>query len=126
MYDPVMVQPMRDEMTQAGFKELRTAEDVDAISLDRALAVYRDRFADASDFTFVFVGSFEPDMLRPFVEQYLAALPSTGREETPRDFSIGPASSASSAASVIGSPLAHHGFEELLDRGPDRLDRADA
>lgn len=31
MYDPVMVQPMRDEVTQAGFKELRTAEDVDAL-----------------------------------------------------------------------------------------------
>ncbi len=31
MYDPVMVQPMRDEMTQAGFKELRTAEEVDAV-----------------------------------------------------------------------------------------------
>lgn len=31
MYDPVMVQPMRDEMTQVGFKELRTAEEVDAV-----------------------------------------------------------------------------------------------
>ncbi len=31
MYDPVMVQPMRDEMTQAGFKELSSAEDVDAL-----------------------------------------------------------------------------------------------
>ncbi len=31
MYDPGMVQPMRDEMTRAGFKELRTAEDVDAL-----------------------------------------------------------------------------------------------
>ena len=31
MYDPVMVQPMRDEMTQAGFKELTSAGDVDAL-----------------------------------------------------------------------------------------------
>ena len=31
MYDPVMVQPMRDELTQVGFRELRTAEDVDAL-----------------------------------------------------------------------------------------------
>ena len=31
MYDPVMVQPMRDELTQVGFRELKTAEDVDAL-----------------------------------------------------------------------------------------------
>jgi len=29
MYDPVMVQPMRDEVTRLGMKEMRTAEDVD-------------------------------------------------------------------------------------------------
>ena len=31
MYDPTMVQPMRDELTQVGFRELRTAKDVDAL-----------------------------------------------------------------------------------------------
>jgi putative YphP/YqiW family bacilliredoxin len=31
MYDPLMVQPMRDELTQVGFKELRTPEEVDAL-----------------------------------------------------------------------------------------------
>jgi len=30
MYDPVMVQPMRDEVVEIGFKELRTVQDVDA------------------------------------------------------------------------------------------------
>ena len=30
MYDPRMVQPMRDEVTTLGVKELRTPEDVDA------------------------------------------------------------------------------------------------
>ncbi len=34
MYDPVMIQPMRDELTRVGFKELKTAEDVDA-ALDK-------------------------------------------------------------------------------------------
>ena len=28
-YDPVFVQPMRDELTRLGFRELRTPEDVD-------------------------------------------------------------------------------------------------
>ena len=31
MYDPLMVQPMRDELTRVGFKELRTPEEVDAL-----------------------------------------------------------------------------------------------
>lgn len=30
-YDPVMVQPMRDELTQIGFEELLTPEEVDQI-----------------------------------------------------------------------------------------------
>jgi bacilliredoxin len=30
MYDPDLVQPMRDELTRIGFRELRTAEQVDA------------------------------------------------------------------------------------------------
>jgi len=29
MYDPTMVQPMRDELTSIGFKELKTAAEVD-------------------------------------------------------------------------------------------------
>lgn len=29
MYDPVMVQPMRDEVVRIGMKEMRTAEEVD-------------------------------------------------------------------------------------------------
>lgn len=29
MYDPVMVQPMRQELTSIGFKELKTAQEVD-------------------------------------------------------------------------------------------------
>ena len=31
MYDPLMVQPMRDELTAVGFQELKTRGDVDAL-----------------------------------------------------------------------------------------------
>ena len=34
MYDPVMVQPMRDELTRIGVKELREARDVDTAVKD--------------------------------------------------------------------------------------------
>src|SRR5262250_1615500 len=34
-YDPVMIQPFRDELTDAGFRELLTAADVDAAFAER-------------------------------------------------------------------------------------------
>ena len=55
------------------------------MDLQRSLAIYRDRFADASDFTFIFVGNFTPSELRPLIETYLGGLPSLNREETWRD-----------------------------------------
>jgi zinc protease len=65
-----------------------TPELVDAMDLNRSLAFYRDRFADAGDFTFVFVGTFDPTALRPLVERYLASLPSAGRTESWRDVGL--------------------------------------
>ncbi len=41
------------------------------MNLDTSLAFYKDRFADASDFTFVFVGSFDLPAIKPLVERYL-------------------------------------------------------
>jgi putative YphP/YqiW family bacilliredoxin len=34
MYDPRLVQPMRDELTRLGFQELRTAGEVDTVLAD--------------------------------------------------------------------------------------------
>ena len=41
-------------------------------------------------YTFVFVGAFQPDSLRPLVERWIGGLPTTGRQETWRDLGIGP------------------------------------
>ncbi|MCB0685870.1 MAG: insulinase family protein [Saprospiraceae bacterium] len=62
-----------------------TVEDMDQVSLDQITQVYDDRFADASDFTFVFVGNFTTESIRPWVEEYLASLPSLDRKETWKD-----------------------------------------
>lgn len=67
-----------------------TPELYQATDLDKALAFYRDRFADASDFTFVLVGRFDPDSLKPLVLTYLGGLPSIGRTESWRDVGIDP------------------------------------
>jgi zinc protease len=60
------------------------------MNLDKSLAFYKDRFADASDFTFVFVGSFDLPTMKPFVERYLGSLPALHRHETARDNGMHP------------------------------------
>ena len=60
------------------------------MNLDTSLAFYKDRFADASDFTFVLVGSFDLPTIKPLVERYLGSLPVLRRKETGRDVGIRP------------------------------------
>ena len=67
-----------------------TPARLDSVDIRRSLALYRDRFADASDFTFIFVGTIEPDSLRPLVERYLGSLPALRRAEQGRDLGIRP------------------------------------
>lgn len=66
-------------------RRMTTAATIDQWNLDKSLAFYKDRFADASDFTFFFVGSFDEAMMKPLVERYLGSLPSIGRKETWKD-----------------------------------------
>jgi len=65
-----------------------TPEMLDTMDLNKSLAFYKDRFSDASDFTFVFVGRLDPATVRPLVEKYIASLPSTGRKETWKDHNV--------------------------------------
>jgi zinc protease len=69
-------------------RQPETPATIDRWNLDKALAFYKARFADAGNFTFVFVGSFTPDTIKPFVERYIASLPATHGHETWRDLGI--------------------------------------
>jgi zinc protease len=69
-------------------RQPETRASVDKWNLAASLAFYKARFADASRFTFVFVGSFTPETLKPMVETYLASLPATRKAETWRDLGI--------------------------------------
>jgi len=71
-------------------RQPETAASVAKWNLDASLAFYKARFADASNFTFAFVGSFTLDAMRPLVETYLASLPATRAHETWRDQGITP------------------------------------
>ena len=55
--------------------------DFDHISYARMMDLYKERYADASDFIFTFVGNVDTDAIKPLIEQYLATLPSLGRKE---------------------------------------------
>jgi zinc protease len=68
----------------------QSLELLDEIDRDAAFRIFRDRFADAGDFTFVLVGAFDTDVLLPLIETYLASLPATGRVEQPRDTGMRP------------------------------------
>jgi len=60
------------------------------MNLDKSFAFYKDRFADASDFTFIVVGSFDLPTIKPLVERYLGSLPALHRTEAGRDVGIRP------------------------------------
>lgn len=65
-----------------------TLEAINDINPGRSLEIFKERFSDASDFTFVFTGSFNIDSMRPLMEQYLATLPVTHRKEAGKDLGI--------------------------------------
>ncbi len=52
-----------------------TKEMVDQIDYARIMEMFRERFADGDDFTFMFVGNIDESTAIPLFEQYLGALP---------------------------------------------------
>ncbi|HUK34499.1 MAG TPA: insulinase family protein [Vicinamibacterales bacterium] len=69
-------------------REPETASSIANWDLAKALAFYKARFGDASSFTFVFVGSFTLDAIKPLIETYVASLPATHAHESWRDLGI--------------------------------------
>jgi zinc protease len=64
---------------------LPNVSDLESVSLQRIMEIYKDRFADASDFKFFFVGNFDEDNLKFMAQKYLGNLPSIKREEKGKD-----------------------------------------
>jgi zinc protease len=58
------------------------------IDYEKAFEMYNERFADASDFTFIFVGNFEIEKIKPMLQKYLGSLPNIKREEKGKDVGI--------------------------------------
>ncbi|NNF22579.1 MAG: insulinase family protein [Saprospiraceae bacterium] len=62
--------------------------DFQAINHDRVLEYYKERFADASDFAFTFVGNFDENTMKQLAQKYLGNLPGIDREETWKDIGL--------------------------------------
>ena len=57
-------------------------EDLDKIKINIIENFYNDRFLDANDFVFTFVGDFEFDNILPHIQKYLGNLPTINRTES--------------------------------------------
>ena len=64
--------------------------DFDKINLNKGIEIYKQRFANASDFTFLFVGSIDEEKIKPLLEKYLGSLPSRPAKENFKDLGIRP------------------------------------
>ena len=56
-------------------------EELDQLDGERLLQLYRQRVANAGDYSFSIVGAFSVDEVRPLVQKYLASLPDHGERE---------------------------------------------
>lgn len=63
-------------------------EKLAQVDLDKAYRIYKERFSDASGFTFTFVGSFDVQLIQPLLEKYLGSLPATHAGEQARDLGL--------------------------------------
>ncbi len=62
-----------------------TDKDWDNTSYKKAYELFKERFADASDFEFYFVGNVTDDQMKTLSEKYLASLPALNRKESFKD-----------------------------------------
>ena len=58
-----------------------TPEKYDEMDYDLAYQKYQERFADASDFTFFFVGNVDEAKLKEYASKYIASLPASNSKE---------------------------------------------
>ena len=58
-------------------EQIPTPAEFGKIQLERAMAIHRQRFSSAKDFTFIFVGSFELAKIKPLLATWLGSLPGT-------------------------------------------------
>jgi zinc protease len=102
---------------------LPTVDSLNSVTADDIDRVYRDRFGDASDFSFSFSGDFDLDEATDLARQYLATLPSTDRVELV-DY-VEPAPPAGIVAEQTVAGEGEQASVALLFTAPATADRRD-
>ena len=64
------------------------ADMIDQIDYNRIMEMYNDRFKEAGDFTFLFVGNINLEEAKPLIETYLGGLPTINRKENFQDIKL--------------------------------------
>ena len=64
------------------------AEMIDQLDYNRIMEMYKDRFKEAGDFTFLFVGNINLEEAKPLIETYLGSLPTINRKENYQDIQL--------------------------------------
>ena len=123
--DAVFSDALTAVLTQNHFRERPlTLEVLGELSIERAQAVYADRFADLGDATFVFVGAFDWEDLRSLTTTYLASLPTTGRVEEWRDVGVDPPTEL--VDHVVRSGIEPRSISAVIFAGDAEWERQDA
>ncbi len=65
-----------------------TESDLKSLNYKRAHQIFKERFSDPTDFTFYFVGSINPDEVKPLIESYLGGISASSKKELPKDMGI--------------------------------------
>ena len=64
------------------------ADMIDQTDYNRIMEMYKDRFKEAGDFTFLFVGNINLEEAKPLIETYLGGLPTINRKENYQDIKL--------------------------------------
>ncbi|HTF18683.1 MAG TPA: insulinase family protein [Chryseolinea sp.] len=75
---------------QAWAPKLPKPENFAQINEDRALQIFKERYANANGFTFVLVGKFDLTTIKPLIATYLGSLPSSGTNSAFKDVGLRP------------------------------------
>lgn len=65
---------------------IKNEADYDKINVKKAYRIFRERFNNINDYTFVFVGNFDEKKITPLVEHYLFSLPRNRKADTTAHF----------------------------------------
>ena len=97
------------------YRGIPAASDFDAMDYNLAHAIYSERFSNAGDFHFFFVGNIDKATVKPLLEQYIASLPSISQKENHKDLGYRPY--AKSATKIYKKGNDPKSYVKMIYRG---------